>query len=111
MAWLHVIRPGCPFMNLGGSVQTEFGPQDMRNAPLLLNERPSISWIVRVQCCKFRCQEGNCNSKVLQKRCIKNIEEDLPVEEYENCFKKWIDHLKRCVQVGGEDFEGQDKRN
>ena len=32
-----------------------------------------------------------------------------PIEEYENCFQKWIDRLKRCIQVDGEYFEGQSK--
>ena len=33
----------------------------------------------------------------------------VPIEEYENCFQKWIDQLKRCIQVDGEYFEGQSK--
>ena len=35
----------------------------------------------------------------------------LPVEEYENCLQKWIDCLKWCIQIGGEDFVGQAKKN
>ena len=34
----------------------------------------------------------------------------VPIEEYEkieNCFQKWIDRLKRCIQVDGEYFDGQ----
>ena len=30
-----------------------------------------------------------------------------PIKEYENCFQKWIDRLKSCIQVDGEYFEGQ----
>ena len=30
----------------------------------------------------------------------------VPIEEYEKCFQKWIDRLKRCVLAGGEYFEG-----
>ena len=33
----------------------------------------------------------------------------VPIEEYEKCFQKWIDRLKRCVLAGGEYFEGQSK--
>ena len=33
----------------------------------------------------------------------------VPIEEYEKCFQKWIDWLKRCVLAGGEYFEGQSK--
>lgn len=31
----------------------------------------------------------------------------VPIKEYELCFQSWIERLKRCVQVGGEYFEGQ----
>ena len=33
----------------------------------------------------------------------------VPIEEYEQCFQKWIDQLKRCIQANGEYFEGQSK--
>ena len=33
----------------------------------------------------------------------------VPIEEYEKCFQKWIDRLKRCVLAGGGYFEGQSK--
>ena len=35
----------------------------------------------------------------------------VPIEEYEKCFQKWIDRLKRCVLAGGEYFERQSKLN
>ena len=28
-----------------------------------------------------------------------------------NCFQKWIDRVKRCIQVHGENFKGQSKSN
>ena len=31
------------------------------------------------------------------------------IEEYKNCFQKWIDLLKRCIQLAEEYFEGQSK--
>ena len=31
----------------------------------------------------------------------------IPIQEYENCFQKWIDRLKTCIK--GEYFEGQGK--
>ena len=33
----------------------------------------------------------------------------VPIEEYENCFQKRIDQLKRCIQVDREYFKGQSK--
>ena len=33
----------------------------------------------------------------------------VPIVEYEKCFQKWIDRLKRCVLAGDEYFEGQSK--
>ena len=33
----------------------------------------------------------------------------IPIEEFENSFQKWIDWLKRCIQVDEEYFEGQSK--
>ena len=33
----------------------------------------------------------------------------VPIEEYEKCFRKWIERLKRCVLAGGEHSEGQSK--
>ena len=33
-----------------------------------------------------------------------------PVEEYENCFKRLIERLKRCFQIDGEYFEGQTEK-
>ena len=35
----------------------------------------------------------------------------LPVDEYKNFLKKWNNHLKRCIQVGGEYFQVQTKKN
>ena len=35
-----------------------------------------------------------------------------PIEEYEkieDCFQKWTDQLKKCIQVAGEYFDGQRK--
>ena len=33
----------------------------------------------------------------------------IPIQEYEHCFQKWIDRLKRCINAEGEYFEGQGK--
>ena len=33
----------------------------------------------------------------------------IPIQEYENCFQKWIDRLKTCIRAEGEYFEGQGK--
>ena len=29
----------------------------------------------------------------------------IPIQEYENCFQKWIDRLKRCINAEGQYFE------
>ena len=30
---------------------------------------------------------------------------DVPIEEYEKCFQKWIDRLKRCVLADAEQIK------
>ena len=42
------------------------------------------------------------------KRAVKAITNDISKEEYSKCFENWCTRLKRCIEVGGEYFEGME---
>lgn len=50
--------------------------------------------------------QNTADLKVAIKRTLNNI----PVSEYQDCFDKLLMQYRRCVQAGGNYFEGQGKR-
>lgn len=42
------------------------------------------------------------------KRAVKAIANDISKEDYTKCFENWCTRLKRCIEVGGEYFEGME---
>ena len=58
---------------------------------------------------KYHLSGRSYNSRNALGSAVYQCPMDAPIEEYEKCFQKWIDRLKRSVLAGGEYFEGQSK--
>ena len=57
----------------------------------------------------YHLSERRYNSRYAIGSAVYQCLMGVPIEEYEKCFQKLIDQLKRCVLAGGEYFEGQSK--
>ena len=58
---------------------------------------------------KYHLSGRRYNSRNALRSAVYQCLMGVPIEEYEKCFQKSIDRLKRCVLVSGEYFEGQSK--
>ena len=58
---------------------------------------------------KYHLSRRRYNSRNAHGSAVYQCLMGVPIEEYEKCFQKWIDWLKRCVLAGGDYFEGQSK--
>ena len=44
-----------------------------------------------------------CLSKII---CVTNMQNAIPVEDFQRCYQKWEQRLHRCVATQGNYFEG-----